>query len=87
MRYVMRIAELVNHQIFERIWRAPVAHACFSVSSSHIRLRLFVVYEPHGALCAPRGLKCGQRPWCSGLTLSHRGAVQRGVVGSPRGIL
>jgi len=36
MRYVMRIAESVNHQIFERILRFRVnwKHSCLSVCSS-----------------------------------------------------
>ena len=39
MRYVMRIAESVNHQIFERKLRSvgvPLEHASFSVVSTNL---------------------------------------------------
>ena len=55
MRYVMRIAEFVNHQIFERTWRLTAClFQCFTLSRPP---RAIVVYEPHGAQ-ALRGLKC-----------------------------
>ncbi len=50
MRYVMRIAEQVNHQIFERTWRFLAKHACFSVISPHRPLAAFVVHELHGCI-------------------------------------
>ena len=47
MRYVMRIAEFVNHQIFERTWR-PFWGMLVSVSYPLTTPPGLVVYEPHG---------------------------------------
>ena len=80
----MRIAELVNHQIFERTWRSPVEHARFSVISPHKpSWDSLVVCEPHG-FCGPRGLKCAARTPARDLPLLPGGQLQRGVVVRPR---
>ncbi len=48
MRYVMRIAEPANHQVFERTWRFPKGSMLVSVSSHLTDPRVLVVCEPHG---------------------------------------
>ena len=58
MRYVMRIAEFVNHQIFERTWRLLEAclFQCHTLSRPPRALWCMSLTE---SLLTPRGLKCG----------------------------
>ena len=97
MRYVMRIAELANHQIFERTWRF-FGSMLVSVSSPLTTGNGFVVYEPHGSSRVsaqhPRGLKRGFGPAvpgasgadtarCGSVPLPVRGNARRGELTTP----